>query len=270
MSTYAIGDIQGCFEPFMRLLQKIKFDPQQDSLWLSGDLVNRGPQSLETLRFIKALGSRAHCVLGNHDLTLLAVAYGVFSLDPVQHTFGDILAAPDKITLLDWLRQLPLMHYDPTLGYAMVHAGIYPHWDLPLALSLAKEVELVLQGPLALDFFSHMFGNQPDHWDPKLQGFDRLRFITNAFTRLRFCTPEGQVEFNSKESTHLAPAQYLPWFAIPHRASPDLKIIFGHWAALEGHCSAPGVFALDTGCVWGHCLTAMRLEDGQKFTENCA
>jgi len=269
MSTYAIGDIQGCFEPLMRLLNQIHFKADKDSLWFTGDLVNRGPQSLETLRFIQSLGSQARTVLGNHDLTLLAVAYGAIPFDSKHHTFGDILAAPDKTELIDWLRHQPLIHHDAALGYAMVHAGLYPKWDLALALSLAQEVAAVLQGPNLTPFLVSMFGNKPDHWDPQLSDNDRLRFITNCFTRLRFCSPEGQLELATKESAHSAPAEYLPWFSIPNPATRDLKILFGHWAALEGHCPVPNVFALDTGCVWGHCLTAMRLEDGQLFRETC-
>jgi bis(5'-nucleosyl)-tetraphosphatase (symmetrical) len=269
MSTYAIGDLQGCFRPFMRLLEKIQFDEKQDTLWLTGDLVNRGPQSLETLRFIKNLGSHAITILGNHDLTLLAVAFNAISYDPKRYTFGDILAAPDRDALIDWLRHRPLIHQDSNLGYTLVHAGLPPQWDLVLAKSLAKEVELILQSENPLPFFENLFGNMPNHWDPGLTGMDRLRFIVNCFTRLRFCNVAGELELKTTESAENAPAGYLPWFSISTRKSHDLKILFGHWSSLEGKCSEPNVFALDTGCVWGNCLTAMRLSDGKRFTESC-
>lgn len=268
MSTYAIGDIQGCFEPFMRLLKNIQFDPKKDTLWLTGDLINRGPQSLETLRFVKNLGKQAITVLGNHDLTLLAVAYKAFQYDPKRHTFNDILEAKDKDELIHWLIHQPLIHHDASLGYTMVHAGLHPHWDLRLAQSLAKEVETTLQQN-PLPFFENMFGNMPNHWDPTLTGFDRLRFIVNCFTRIRFCNLEGHLDLQTTESAENAPSGYLPWYAIPHRKSKGLRILFGHWASLQGKCREPNVFALDTGCVWGNCLTAMCLEDGKRFTEPC-
>lgn len=269
MSTYAIGDIQGCFEPFTRLLEKIQFDPKKDTLWLTGDLVNRGPQSLETLRFVKNLEYHAITVLGNHDLTLLAVALNAIPFDPKRHTFSDILAAPDKAILIHWLLHQPLIHHDASLEYTLVHAGLHPHWDLALAKSLAKEVEMILQSENPLPFFENLYGNTPNHWDPALTGFGRLRFIVNCFTRLRFCNLQGELDLKTTESAEKAPAGYLPWFAIPNRKSRDLKIIFGHWASLEGKCAEPNVFALDTGCVWGNCLTAMRIEDGKRFTESC-
>ena len=198
MSTYAIGDLQGCFDPFMRLLEKIQFDEKQDTLWLTGDLVNRGPQSLETLRFIKNLGHHAITVLGNHDLTLLAVAFNAISYDPKRYTFGDILAASDRDALIDWLRHRPFIHQDSSLGYTLVHAGLPPQWDLVLAKSLAKEVELILQSENPLPFFENLFGNMPNHWDPALTGMDRLRFIVNCFTRLRFCNGAGELELKVK------------------------------------------------------------------------
>lgn len=269
MTVYAIGDIQGCFDPFMRLLEKIQFDEKKDTLWLTGDLVNRGPKSLETLRFIKNLKSKAITVLGNHDLTLLAVAYQAIPYNSKQYTFSDILAAPDRETLIDWLRHQPLIHQDADLGYTLVHAGIPPEWDLALAQSLAKEVERVLQSDNPTSFFKNFFGNEPKAWNPALSGIERLRFIVNALTRLRFCTLAGELELNSKESAKHPPIGYVPWFSIPNRKSATLKILFGHWAALQGKCDEPNVFALDTGCVWGNCLTAMRLSDGKRFTESC-
>jgi bis(5'-nucleosyl)-tetraphosphatase (symmetrical) len=269
MSTYAIGDIQGCLEPLMRLLAKIDFAPQKDTLWLTGDLVNRGPQSLETLRFIKDLGNAVITVLGNHDLTLLGVALNAIPYNPQKYTFQDILTAPDKAELIQWLLHQPLIHHDSKLGYTLVHAGFHPAWDLSLAQSLAKEVETTLQGSNPTHFLENLFGNKPDHWDPALTGIERLRFIINSLTRLRFCSPHGYLELNTKESAEQPPPGYLPWFEIPNRKSADLKILFGHWSSLEGKCTAPNVFPLDTGCVWGNCLTAMRLEDGERFSESC-
>jgi len=271
MPTYAIGDVQGCFDPLMKLLEKIKYDPSQDHLWFTGDLVNRGPKSLETLRFVKSLNPKPICVLGNHDLGMLAIARGAEPYDPKHHTFSDILEAHDKDELLSWLEQLPLMYYDPKLNYLLVHAGLYPKWDLKLALTLAKEVETVLKTPHKQEFYSHLYGNTPTHWDPSLKGFDRLRFIVNACTRMRFCSPEGELEFHTKESAHKNPPGFSPWFEYPIIQSelPKIKILFGHWAALEGKCTAPNIFALDTGCVWGNALTAFRLEDEHQFKISC-
>lgn len=270
MSTYAIGDLQGCFDSLMQLLKKIEFNPKKDNLWFTGDLVNRGPQSLETLRFIRSLGKRAITVLGNHDLTLLAVATGAVPYEPQHHTFEDILNAPDKQELIHWLRQQPLLYHDTQLGYTLVHAGLHPSWDLELALTLAKEAEIAIQDTASHDFFIHMYGNEPECWDPKLKGFDRLRFIVNCFTRLRFCSPDGKLELLSKESAGSAPKGYMPWFEVQKRLNQPIKILFGHWAALQGFCTTPNVFPLDTGCVWGGCLTAMRLEDNVKWKVECS
>lgn len=268
MSTYAIGDIQGCFSSLEKLLSKIKFDPSRDSLWLTGDLVNRGPQSLETLRFVKQLGKSAHTVLGNHDLHLLAVAHNSHS-GWKEDTLNDILNAPDRDELLNWLQHQPLLYQDEKSDYIMVHAGLAPNWDLITAKKLAHEVEQVLQGNKSKEFFDHMYGNHPDLWSPELQGFDRLRCITNYFTRVRFCYPDGRIDFKTKENIQSHTGDLIPWFQVPQRANQNLKIIFGHWAALGGVTHTENVFALDTGCVWGFCLTAMRLEDGEKFSVDC-
>jgi bis(5'-nucleosyl)-tetraphosphatase (symmetrical) len=266
MPTYAVGDIQGCFTPFQKLLEKIHFDPNQDHLWFTGDIVNRGPESLETLRFIKNLGTRQKMVLGNHDLHLLAVAKGAHA-GSKEDTLGDILHAHDREELLNWLIQQPLLHHDAALGFTLVHAGLAPSWDLSTACTLAKEVETVLQSEKALLFFHHMYGNQPDAWHPNLQGWDRLRCITNYFTRVRFCDPDGRLELTKKGNvTDTTDEKLVPWFKVPHRQNKNLKIIFGHWAALRGHTGIANVFALDTGCVWGYDLTAMRLEDKQLFS----
>lgn len=264
MSTYAIGDIQGCFKTLEKLLSHIHFDPAKDSLWFTGDLVNRGPRSLETLRFVKQLGSRQQTILGNHDLHLLAMSHGAHpGWD--DDTLNDILQAPDRQELLDWLCHQPLLHHDAALGYTMVHAGLAASWDLATAQALAKEVETVLQSENAAGFFHHMYGNQPDQWSEDLQGFDRLRCITNFFTRARFCFADGRLDLKFKGTLDSRPENLLPWFQVPGRRNADLNIVFGHWAALGGVTHSAKAFALDTGCVWGFDLTAMRLEDQQRF-----
>lgn len=263
--TYAIGDVQGCLTPLKELLQLINYRPNQDTLWFTGDLANRGPEPLETLRFIQSL-PQVKCVLGNHDLILLAAAFCEITTFP-QDTHHVILDAEDKLTLLDWLQQCPLLYHDPVLGYTMTHAGIFPLWDLTQAQAYAAEVEQVLQSSDAALFFKHILGNQPSHWSDSLKGWDRLRFIINAFTRMRFCTQEGELELTLKESkTH---EKHFAWFAFPNRRTQQDKLIFGHWAALEGKTDVANVFALDTGCVWGNCLTAFCLETQQRFTVNC-
>lgn len=268
MSHYCIGDVQGCFSELTALLTKINFDPKHDTLWFTGDLVNRGPQSLEVLRYVKSLGDRALTVLGNHDLHLLAVVSGKAKVKS-QDTFDDILNAPDCNELCDWLRQQPLLHHDAKLGYALVHAGLPPQWNLEKALQCAHEVESVLRSDKYADFFAHMYGNEPNRWDEKLTGNDRLRIITNYLTRLRFCDAKGTLELITKSESHTPPHGYLPWFKIPQRKTKILNILFGHWAALGGHTDEAHVYALDTGCVWGNCLSALRLEDGQRFSVHC-
>src|SRR3990167_3562798 len=260
MATYAIGDIQGCFTPLQKLLDKISFNPAQDTLWFTGDLVNRGPHSLKVLRFVKQLGAHQKTVLGNHDLHLLAVAYGTQKVS--QHdTLNDILTAPDKDELIDWLRHCPLIHHDPSLGFTMTHAGIAPSWSIDKALLLASEVATVLQSATPQDFLQAMYGNQPDHWDDRLSGWDRLRCITNYFTRMRFCHPDGRLNLCHKGMIAKTPKELIPWFQFPHRVSANDKLIFGHWAALSGVTNTPRVYALDTGCAWGCQLSGLRLED---------
>ncbi len=261
MATYAIGDIQGCFDALEFLLDKISFDPEKDTLWFAGDLVNRGDKSLATLRYIKSLGDSAISVLGNHDLTLLALSEGNTKIN--NHTLDDILAAPDREELLNWLRHQALFHYDKKLGYAMLHAGLPPQWDLKTAQSCALEVEGILQGEHFADFMAHMFGNKPDKWHKDLEGWDRLRFITNCFTRIRYCKPGGKLNFTDKGPIGSQQEHYIPWYEVPNRKSTDLKIIFGHWSTLFGHTSQPDVYALDTGCLWGGSLTAMRLDTAE-------
>lgn len=268
MPTYAIGDVQGCYTALQKLLEHIHFDPSEDCLWFTGDLVNRGSHSLEVLRFVKQLGNNQRTVLGNHDLHLLACAY---QKHPgwKEDTIADILAAPDRDELLDWLRHQRLFYYDKNLDFTLVHAGLAPSWDLAKALSLAKEVETVLQSDQISDFLGHMYGDQPDQWDESLTGWDRLRTITNYLTRIRFCYPDGRLELSGKGPADAPQERLLPWFRAPLRANEDLQIIFGHWAALGGITHTPRVYSLDTGCVWGFKLTAMRLEDGKRFRVDC-
>jgi bis(5'-nucleosyl)-tetraphosphatase (symmetrical) len=264
MSTYAIGDIHGCLVELEALLEKIKFTPGKDKLWFVGDLVNRGPHSLETLRFIHSLSNDVILVLGNHDMHLLALEH---NRELLVH-FPDlqpIFSAPDCAILLRWLQKQPLLHHDNELGYLMVHAGVPMQWDLTTAKARAKEVENALWGTNSIDFLHHIYGNKPDFWEENLAGWERLRFITNCLTRIRFCNTQGALNLTCNTKVGLQPKEYQPWFSIPERKSQSIKIIFGHWAALEGKTNEPSVYALDTGCVWGNKLTAMRLEDGIFF-----
>ena len=265
MATYAIGDIQGCFETFLRLLRRCAFDPQQDTLWLVGDLVNRGPRSLETLRYVRDLGSAAVTVLGNHDLALLVMSHGYGRRFPGD-TFDDILNAPDCDELLAWLRQQRLCYRER--GFCMVHAGLLPAWTVDRALALAAEVEAALRGPEFPAFMANMWGNEPTAWRDDLLGWDRLRVIVNAMTRMRFCTAEGVMDFSVKGEVTQGPPGYLPWFEAP-RQSADTILITGHWSALRLRLE-PNLLAIDSGCLWGGALTAVRLEDRELFQEPCA
>ena len=271
MATYAIGDLQGCFSPLEKLLDKIQFNPKHDVLWFTGDLVNRGPQSVDALRFVKNLGKSQRIVLGNHDLHLLAVAHNAHP-GWEEDTLKSILQAPDREELIDWLQHQPLLYHDEKLGFTMIHAGLASSWDLATVKALAKEVEQTIQNPsTAKPFFQHMYGNEPDHWDSNLTGWDRLRCITNYLTRARFCYPDGRIELNAKgKIDSQAAGDLIPWFRVPNRVNKNLKIIFGHWAALGGVTETPNTYALDTGCIWGFSLTAMRLEDGVRFSVECA
>lgn len=258
MSVYAIGDVQGCYRALLALLAEIRFDPALDRLWFTGDLVNRGPQSLDVLRLVRDLGERAVCVLGNHDLHLLAVASGAAKLKK-HDTLDEVLSAPDRDELLQWLRLRPLLHHDDELGYTLVHAGLLPPWDLAAARRLAREVEATLQSDAHGDFFKHMYGDLPDRWNEGLRGYDRLRVCVNAFTRLRYCDRDGGMDLRFKGAPGTQPADLLPWFQVPARRSRDLQIIFGHWSTL-GHWRGDGVVCLDSGCLWGGSLTAVRLD----------
>lgn len=263
MATYAIGDLQGCYDDLQRLLKKIDFDPQRDHLWFAGDLVNRGPKSLEVLRFVKGLGDHAVSVLGNHDLHLLAVWQHTHRHFKSNDTLQSILSAEDGTELLEWLRHQPLMHHDKKLGYAMIHAGLPPKWSLKKALKRAQEVESVLRGDHFRDFLENMYGNKPRRWKKSLEGWDRLRFIVNCFTRLRFCSPDGKLQLADKGSPGSQEEGYLPWFMVPNRKSRNQRIVFGHWSTLGLHL-ADGVRSIDTGCLWGGKLTALRLDDGSE------
>jgi bis(5'-nucleosyl)-tetraphosphatase (symmetrical) len=267
MTIYAIGDIQGCFTEFMKLLKQIQFDAHKDTLWFTGDLVNRGQQSLEVLRFIRDLGDNHKTVLGNHDLHLLAVAYGSKLHD--KDTLNAILTAPDREELIDWLRHRPLLYYEEHIGYVLTHAGLAPFWDLAKAQALAKEVEVVLQSDSPAFFLNVMYGNQPDYWDDQLGGVERLRSIVNYLTRMRFCYSDGRLDLTYKGQIKDKPENLLPWFDVPHRVNANLKIIFGHWAALGGKADVQNVYPLDTGCVWGNSLTAMRLGDERRYSVEC-
>ncbi len=265
MATYAIGDIQGCYNEVQQLLEKIQFEPGKDTLWLVGDLVNRGPDSLKVLRLVKSLGESAVTVLGNHDLHLLAVAAG----EAVLHrsdTLDEILNSPDRDDLLAWLRQQRLLHAQN--GYVLVHAGLLPQWSIRQAASLAQEVETALRSHDYSVYFEHMYGNAPKSWSDSLSGYKRLRVITNAFTRMRICTLQGEMEFKFKGEVDAIPTGYLPWFNLPQRQSAEATVIFGHWSAL-GLKVTPNIIALDTGCLWGGPMTAIRLEDRQIFQIRC-
>ncbi|OOZ38792.1 bis(5'-nucleosyl)-tetraphosphatase (symmetrical) [Solemya pervernicosa gill symbiont] len=267
MATYAIGDIQGCFDELQQLLQRINFDPAKDQLWFTGDLVNRGPKSLETVRFVKSLGDRAITVLGNHDLHMLAVAEGHLKYSK-NDNFQPLIEADDGPELLRWLRHQPLLHHDAKLGYTMIHAGLAPQWDLSLAQACAAEVEAVLQGDDYVDFLQNMYGNKPKRWKGKLEGIKRLRFITNCFSRMRYLEPDGALEFHHKGAPGSQPEGLIPWFEHPERRSRDLKVIIGHWSTL-GLMTDGSLFALDTGCLWGGTLTAYCLESGESIAYNC-
>ncbi|QRY81062.1 symmetrical bis(5'-nucleosyl)-tetraphosphatase [Pseudomonas sp. PDNC002] len=270
MATYAVGDLQGCLEPLKCLLDQVKFDPAQDKLWLVGDLVNRGPASLETLRFLYGMRESLVCVLGNHDLHLIAVAYNAERLKK-NDTLREIVEAPDCAQLIEWLRQMPLIHQDAQRDITLVHAGIPPQWSIEKSLQRAAEVEAALRDDTQLPMFlDGMYGNEPAKWDKKLHGIERLRVITNYFTRMRFCTPDGKLDLKSKEGLDTAPPGYAPWFSYAERKAAGRKIIFGHWAALEGQCDVPGLFALDTGCVWGGSMTLLNVDTLERIHCSCA
>lgn len=260
MAVYAIGDVHACLDPLRRLLDRLGYDPAADTLWFTGDLVNRGPDSLGTLRFVRGLGERAHVVLGNHDLHLLAIRAGYGELRPGD-TLASVLEAADGDELLDWLQHRPLLHESAPLPYVLVHAGLPPQWDVATARRLAREAEAALRGPDAEGLFAHLYGNEPDRWHEGLRGWERLRYIINAFTRLRFCDGEGRLLFRYKGPPEQAPPGHYPWYAAPGRRhrGEDGTVLSGHWSTLGLRRDA-GYITLDTGCLWGGQLTAVRLD----------
>lgn len=269
MATYFVGDVQGCLDDLQHVLHQVHFDPKQDKLWLTGDLVARGPKSLETLRFVKQLGSAAVTVLGNHDLHLLAIDEGIATLNPKDKTQA-IFDADDKDELLNWLRQQPLLAFHAEYNIIMVHAGIAPQWSQQQAKQYAGEVDALLRGNNYRELLANMYGAKPDIWADDLNGYDRYRFIINAFTRMRFCAPDGQLEFHNKHSpSNNTDSQHIPWYEVDGAHLDGAHIIFGHWAALEGRCSHPNATTLDTGCVWGNSLTLLRWEDKAIFSVPC-
>ncbi len=261
MSHYVVGDIQGCYAEFAQLLDMIGFSPARDRLWLVGDLVNRGPDSLSVLRHVKSIGAAATTVLGNHDLHLLIVAAGHRAAHRLD-TLSPILEAPDREELLDWLRRRPLVVRDGE--YLLVHAGLLPSWTPTDAVGLSREVEAVLASPAQDEFLRQLYGDEPARWDDKLAGHDRLRVIVNACTRLRFCSADDAMELKEKRGPQHSRPGFAPWFAHPERKSAGITVLCGHWSTLD-LMFAPNVMMLDSGCVWGGPLTAVRLDDGRVF-----
>jgi bis(5'-nucleosyl)-tetraphosphatase (symmetrical) len=269
MSIYAIGDIQGCDEELAALLERIRFQPDRDRIWFTGDIVNRGPSSLAALRRVHAMRDNCIVVLGNHDLHLLAVARAGNRREKKGDTLDDVLSAPDRDTLLDWLQSCPLLHHEPEIGFTLIHAGLPPQWDFTIAATAAHEVEQALAvDPVAL--FEEMYGDQPDRWSDSLTGIERLRFIVNCFTRLRYCDAGGRVNLKLKEAPDEVGPPWIPWFRVPGRRSRDLKIVCGHWSTL-GVFNEENVAGIDAGCVWGGRLCALRLDAHEALVQiRCA
>lgn len=265
MADYAIGDVQGCYEPLQRLLELINFDEQSDRLWFVGDLVNRGPESLAVLRFIHSLPVTPRITLGNHDLHLLASLFGGRPWRGHDDTIQEVMHAPDGQDLGHWLRKQSMLHYSAELQVVMCHAGISPLWDLTQAMQLAHELETILAGDNFRDFLTHLYANQPDLWSDDLTGIDRLRSITNYFTRMRFCDAIGRLELGYNGTVAQVPGTLYPWYEVPIRKEIECDLVFGHWAALMGECPNPKIHAIDTGCFWGGQLTALRLQDKERF-----
>jgi len=260
MANYVIGDVQGCLDSLLELLDAVRFDATADVLWFAGDLVNRGPRSLDTLRFIKDLGAQAHTVLGNHDLHLLAL-WCNSGRTHESDTIAEVVTAPDGEVLVNWLRSQPLALALPGPQKALlVHAGILAQWSFEEALGLSAEVQQMMSGPAWKDFMAQLYGNKPNRWDPALEGFDRLRFIVNVFTRMRMVRDDGKIDFKYKLEPSDAPPELKAWFEIPRAFDQESPIVFGHWSTL-GQLKNKAGYCLDTGCVWGGQLTALRLED---------
>lgn len=266
MTTYVIGDLQGCLNPLQKLLDKVKFDPANDKIWFVGDLVNRGPASLKTLRYVKSLGKSAVTVLGNHDLHLLAVAYG-YRKPSAKDTMGGIIKAPDRDELCDWLIARPLLHVDEKLGHTLVHAGIHPHWSLKRAKKIARKLHnaLIEEPDRVLE---NMYGNTPENWSKSLKADKRNRFAINVFTRMRYCRADGSLDFDFNGSPAAASKQLYPWYAVPDRKPLKTRIIFGHWSSHPG-MSPAHVMPTDRGCVWGGCLTAYAIERNKSVWVKC-
>lgn len=272
MTRYAVGDLQGCLKPLKCLLKDVQFEADQDQLWLVGDLINRGPESLKTLEFLMdldhAFPDAIKIVLGNHDLNFLAVYYGHAKIKR-KDTIQEIIESPECEKIVEWLCQKPLLYTDPSGDYSMSHAGIPPIWSLLDAQHYASEVEAVLQNPAKREeYFANMYGNKPDCWNDNLEGWTRLRVITNYFTRMRFCSEIGELDLKNKTDVSDDP-NFKPWFSYPEHKARQHNLIFGHWAALEGKAKQDNVFALDTGCVWGGDLSIMNLETRKIKTCDC-
>ncbi|MDO9949658.1 bis(5'-nucleosyl)-tetraphosphatase (symmetrical) ApaH [Glaesserella parasuis] len=266
MATYIVGDLHGCFDEFQLLLEQANFDPQYDELWLTGDLVARGENSLACLRYVKALGERATVVLGNHDVHLLSTLQGIKAVKP-KDKVDAIFEAEDRLELQNWLRSRPLVAQHPVHQFLLVHAGVSPEWDLATTLACAREVEAVLQGEQFADFLAQMYGNSPDQWRADLQGIERWRYALNVFTRMRFCYADKRLDFDCKLPVEEAPEALKPWFELDNPLYRQQPIIFGHWASLIGYQTPDTIYALDTGCVWGNHLTMLRWEDKHIFTQ---
>ena len=269
MAIYAIGDVQGCCDELERLIASLRIEPERDELWFVGDLVNRGPRSLDTLRLVRSLGSLATVVLGNHDIHLIALAYGNRARARDQE-LQDVLDAPDGRELVEWLRHRPLAHYRPELNTLMVHAGVPPQWDPLLTIKLAREVEQALRGRDCAAFMRDLYGEQPDRWSPGLTGVDRLRFITNCLTRMRYCELDGTLDLEQNGPPGTQPGYLSPWFELQGRQTAMVRVVFGHWASL-GLLQRDNLLGIDTGCVWGRRLTAVRLDGPAKtFSVPCS
>lgn len=266
MATYIVGDLHGCFDELQLLLKKADFNPAVDELWLTGDLLARGEDSLACLRFVKDLGSRATTVLGNHDLHFLATALGIKKVKEKDRVDA-ILNAPDRAELIAWLRRQPLLAEHPQHGFVLTHAGISPDWDLPTAKQCAREVEAQLQSADYAALLAQMYDNSPDRWNPQLQGIARWRYTLNVFTRMRFCYRDKRLDFECKLPVADAPDELVPWFELDNPLYQSQPILFGHWASLIGYPTPPHIYALDTGCVWGNQLTMLRWEDKRFFSQ---
>ncbi len=263
MATYAIGDLQGCYDELQQLLTKIHYNPSQDQLWFTGDLINRGPKSLDCLRFV-AHTPNCRTVLGNHDLHSLVAYYGFTQLHP-QDTLASLYQAPDWPWLMEWLIHRPFLIYDQSSQYCLVHAGLLPAWDLTSAIGYAQEAATALSQDTQ-NFLRHLYGDLPNTWNDQLIGYERLRFIVNVFTRMRYCYSPYKLELATKQPPQQVTSNIIPWFKVKGRKTTAQNIVFGHWASLNCQTDTPQVFAIDSGCVWGRSLTALRLDDGQRFS----